>query len=305
MLKPNLLPRYQRRFKQWQRRSKARGLLVYRGPSTMPGLSKKTPVIGAVSFYCSNLKVGDEFQTWHFNAKVHPIEARRGHTSDACVCGEGANACPFVAAPGDTVGACYPAGRTLNGIWSSIQRGNYPELAELAAELRLPVEATLAVVGSVPDGVRLGAYGDPVAMPAAIAQHLTRSAQERQGFTHQWRQVSRSAWPRLVMASCELPEQVGQAAALGWRTYTAFPPELTRQEARRAIINASGKAARLILAGCPATYAEGIDCAGCPIQCNGVERGRPWHVINAAHGAAHIMRRYNALGYLERWRAYL
>ena len=304
-MKPNILPRYQRRFKQWVKRTGARGLLVYRGPSTMPELIAKTEVIGAVSFYSSNLKVGDEYQTWHFRADSHPVEARRYGQGDASICGEGKNACAFKAKPGQKVGPCYPTGRTLSGIWGSIGRGNYPQVEELAHEIGLPVSETLAVVGSTPAGVRLGAYGDPVAMPASIAHHLTRAAKERQGFTHQWRNVSRSEWPRMVMASCELPEQVSQAAALGWRTYTAYPPELTRQEARRAIVNAA-KGPRLIIAGCPGAAKDGlVDCAGCPIQCGGVELNKPWHVINAVHGQKHMIDRYNALGYLARWRAWL
>ena len=305
MLKPNQIPSAQRRLKQWLRNRKARGVNLYEGPSLMPGLEQGAPVRHLLSLNSDNTKLGGLAQTWHLRADMHPLQARRGGAGDKCICGD----CPFRARKGQLIGACYPNGVALNGIQKSYDRGNYPSAAEIADDLRvlgrrLKVPELLTVLGSLGNGVRLGAYGDPVCMPAHLAQALVKRSGVRQGFTHQWRAV-KDPWRRLLMASCELPEQVGQAAAQGWRTYTAYPPELTERQARQAIANAS--AGRLILAHCPASALKGyaVSCETCPIQCNGVERGRPWHVLNAVHGAPSVMSRYKGLGYLEQWRAWL
>jgi hypothetical protein len=197
-------------------------------------------------------------------------------------------------------------------MWSSYKRGNYPDVRAMAADImpgamadRVKLETTLNVLGTLPDGVRLGAYGDPAAMPVNIARQLVKMAGTRQGFTHQWRWLGGTPWPLLCMASCELPQQVAQAAALGWRCYVVYPEGLSEKEARRAISNASG---RHVLGHCPASEVKGylVSCATCPIQCDGARYGvKHFHVFNAAHGNPAAMARYRALGFDAMWRAYL
>lgn len=295
-MKPAALARHKRKARAWIYKYKPRGFLIHRGPSQMPGLTGDAPeVITLVSLYSENAKLGrDTYQTWHLIADEHPLEMRRGGCGDAGICGD----CVFRAKPGQKVGPCYPDGRGIVSLYRSNQAGNYPPIEALAKHLKLSVLDTLAVLGSLPASVRLGAYGDPVSMPYAIGEALTRYSEEHQGFCHQWKRMGATPWRRLLMASCELPGQLAQAAALGWRTYTAYPPELTERQARKAIANASG---RLVLAGCPATKEKGmlVNCETCPIQCNGGDA--KWHVINKVHGASSAMGRYNALGFGPRW----
>ena len=293
---PQKLKRYQRKARLWIFNHSPRGFLIYRGPSKMPGLTGDAPeVIALVSLYSENEKLGrNTFQTWHLIADAHPLEARRGGCGDAGICGD----CVFRAKPGQKVGACYPDGRGIVSLYRSYQAGNYPHISELAKHLKLSELDALAVLGSLSGSVRLGAYGDPVSMPYDIGEALTRHSPEHQGFCHQWQRMGETPWRGLLMASCELPGQLAQAAALGWRTYTAYPPELTERQARQAIANASG---RLVVAGCPATKEKGMlaNCETCPIQCNG--GSAKWHVINKAHGASSAMGRYNALGFAPLW----
>ena len=298
-MKLNHVPRNQRRVRQWIRARKGcRGFTIHKGRTLLP--YQKGKVINLLSLYSSNGKLGGELQTWHLSATMHPTEARRGGAGDGCICGT----CPFRAQPGDKLGACYPDGRGIASLWASVGRGNYPAIEELARDVRLSVPDTLRILGTFGGGVRLGAYGDPAAMPVAIGQALTGSANTRQGFTHAWRALGASPWRGLVMASCELPGHVRQAEAAGWRTYTVYPPELSEREARQAIANASG---RLVVAHCPASERKNyaVTCETCPIQCDGLREGSPWQVINAAHGNPAAMARYHALGHLEKWRAHL
>ena len=297
MIRPNLMPRYQRRARGFLRKSKARGLQIYKGPSTMPGLRSAPQVLGLVSFYTENLKLGNEYQTWHLRADEHPLNVRR-EKRDQAICGDCALKEP-----------CYVAGRTLNVLWRSVANGNYPSVEEFAQELRLPVVEALRVLGSMPAGVRFGAYGDPVSMPVGIAQALTHHAGTHQGYTHQWRRLPASPWSRLLMASCERPDQVPDAVRMGYRCYVVYPPELTRKEARRAIFNACKAAdmARPILAECPASERAGaqVDCVSCPIQCDGVKYGAPWQVVSAAHGGAAAMGKYRKMNFAHVWRSFL
>ena len=198
MLKPNHLPRYQRRARSWIRTSGARGLILYKGASHIPlAIARHSEVLAVLTFGSSNSKLGAEFQTWHLSASEHPTNARRYGSGDACVCGD----CPFRAKAKHKLGPCYPDGRGLASLWGSIQRGNYKPLGEFAKAVGLPVVEALQVLGTLAHGVRLGAYGEPVSMPLHLAQALAARAATRQGFTHQWRNLKGSGWRSLVMAS--------------------------------------------------------------------------------------------------------
>ena len=304
-IKPNKLPQYQRGARRFIRRASCRGFTLHEGPSHMPGPGNGQPTRTLLQL-TGNDKTGDLFQTWHLPADLHPVEARRYGSGDCGICGD----CIFRAKPDQKAGPCYVNGVAINGIYKSWVNGNYPLLDELAQSIGLDAPATLEVLGSLGNGVRLGAYGDPVAMPRHMARHLVSRAGVRQGFTHQWRRPEvKEGWPRLVMASCESPEQVARAHGGGWRTYTAYPETLTAKEARQAIINASAGqiSGRLIMAHCPASarldYRE--TCLTCPLQCNGAGARWPWHIINAVHGAPSVMGRYKSLGLEAKWRAWL
>ena len=300
-MKENHVPKYQRKARSWIRKTGAKGLILYKGPSQLPlALAQHSDVLAVLTFGATNSKLGNEFQTYHLNAEQHPTDARRYGSGDACICGD----CPFRAKATQKLGPCYPDGRGIASLWGSIERGNYRPAEELAEALGLSLLQTLSVVGSLANGVRLGAYGEPVSMPVRLAQGLTARARQRQGFTHQWKRLADSPWRMLTMASCETPEQPGIAAALGWRTYTVYPDNMTHKQARRALANASPG---VKLGHCPGSsvldYIE--TCETCPIQCDGARYGQALHVINQAHGNPAAMSRFRALGYDAKWKAWL
>lgn len=298
MLKPNLIPRYQRRARAWIRKTGARGVILCQGKTLIPKVSGE--VLSVLTFGSGNSKLGAEFQTYHLNASEHPTNARRYGSADACICGD----CPFRAKAAQKLGPCYVDGRGIASLWGSIARGNYPTLSEFAHAVKLPAHLALQVLGSLAHGVRLGAYGDPVSMPVEIAQALCTHAATRQGFTHQWRALVNSPWRMLTMASCETPEQPGKAAAAGWRTYTVYPKGFSHKQARQALTNASPA---IKWAHCPGSAVVGYleTCETCPIQCDGARYGQPLHVINQAHGNPAAMARYKALNYDSKWAAWL
>ncbi|MBM4438425.1 MAG: hypothetical protein FJ029_14630 [Actinobacteria bacterium] len=223
------------------------GYVFYRGPSLIDG----APVVGIVTLRSVNEKTGDMMQTWILRADVHPVEAQRTG-ADAAVCGD----CPHREA------ACYVVtGFGPAAVYRAFVAGSYPA-ADLADVLR-----------EHPKAVRLGAYGDPAAIPAAAwigtAQH------RRTGYTHRWRDPA-AAWLRpLAMASVDSAAELAQAEAAGWRAFLVVPagaPIPAHSPWRRRIVE------------CPAVT-HGAECRACRL-CDGARDGdrRP-HVAIRAHGA--------------------
>ena len=74
-----------------------------------------------------------------------------------------------------------------------------------------------------PRAIRLGAYGDPVAVPLAILSRLAAMAADAGGttlgYTHQWHLPRAAAYRGLLMASVDSPAERTRATAGGWRTF--------------------------------------------------------------------------------------
>jgi hypothetical protein len=90
---------------------------------------------------------------------------------------------------------------------SANRRGSYVNVADN--------EITALFAGR---GIRLGAYGDPAAVPARIWEAATARAAFWTGYTHQWR-ICDPIFARWCMASCETKVEREEARALGYRTF--------------------------------------------------------------------------------------
>ena len=79
-------------------------------------------------------------------------------------------------------------------------------------------EAIRAAVRWMP--VRLGAYGDPAALPIAVIANIARGTGHRvSGYTHGWR--GRPDLAPYCMASVHTEAEATEAHAMGWRTFRA------------------------------------------------------------------------------------
>lgn len=183
------------------RRRPRRGHVIYRGPSMLDG----APIVAIVTWRSENMKTGDVPQVWILREDIDPNTAR--HVGlDRSVCGD----CELrgsVVAGRNKGRECYvlpfQAPRT---IWGSYQRGRYKDAtrADLAA----------LFAGSF---VRLGAYGDPAAVPWSVWEQVTARAIGWTGYTHAWRMgFALQEW---CMASCETDEDEAAAKSLGYRTF--------------------------------------------------------------------------------------
>jgi len=125
-------------------------------------------------------------------------------------------------------------------------------------------------------GLRLGSYGDPMAVPFEVWQDLISALMPRSvvGYTHQWRSIpcgpitdlvdgmsarhmESAFWFRdNIMASCDSTRDVATADMLGWRKFLAVP---------------EGTEIPAGMVQCPATREQNpLTCDRCGI-CNGVQ----------------------------------
>lgn len=228
------------------------GVIVYRGPS-MLNQKPIVVVMTGLARASKNAKTGDMVQIFILADNFLPHLAVFGGQDEA-VCGD----CPHRYVNGS--GTCYvnplhgPA-----GVYRAVEKGTYKYLS--------PDQAATMLEGRY---VRLGAYGDPAAVPIAVWDALLVKASGWTGYTHQWRKSIASGLRRYCMASVETPRQARQANRKGWRTFRI------REDANDELLAGEMK--------CPASEEAGkwLTCEECG-SCSG---GAPPKVSVAiiAHG---------------------
>lgn len=236
--------------------------MFYAGPSLLDG----APIIGIITGLRStkglkseNPKTADLVQTWILRSDVAPHDALHSG-EDASICGE----CPLrpYLAKGTGKPLCYATcsgGRAaIVNLWRSYRMGNIPQVS--------PEEAAGVLAGRK---VRLGAYGDPAAIPFEVWETLLQGSGGSIGYTHQWRTCD-ARFAGLVMASVESVTLRDQAKHAGWRTFRVHEDDRKR----------SGEAV------CPGSKEAGkkLTCSEC-MACNGTQDGRRGDIVIVAHGA--------------------
>jgi hypothetical protein len=225
--------------------------VVYRGPSLLTG----DPILVAVSGLAHpsmNPKTGPMLQAWILRSDMKPNDAVRVGADDA-ICG----ACPLRSPDGHTLGrACYVT------VWQSPLN----VYRSLALYRDIEPRALSSEIGD--RAIRLGAYGDPAAVPTHVWRDLLVDARRWTGYTHQWRSCDQSL-SQFLMASVDTPQEAREAQAMGWRTFRVRTP-----------VQAVAKNEAI----CPAST-EGGHATTCE-QC-GLCRGRATvakNVVIVAHG---------------------
>jgi hypothetical protein len=236
--------------------AKANGAILYRGPSMLDG-SPILVVATGLAHKSLNPKTGDMVQTYIIADGIRPLDASKSG-ADAAVCGD----CKHRAA---NLGSCYV---TLvhgpNAVWNGLRRDIYPTVAL----------AGLPALGA-DRYVRLGTYGDPMAVPVKIWRALLKRSLGHTGYSHQWgnqslRPAQRAGIMALVMASVDTPAESIAARAAGYRYFRV------RQAGDALMSN------EII---CPASAEGGHrrTCQTCN-ACNGNERNTRASIAIHVHG---------------------
>ena len=241
------------RQQQQRQQQKARGTILYEGPSLLDG----APIVAIATHESANDKTGDMVQTWILRQDVTPLAAVKSG-ADVSVCGQCPHRGPraFFGHPRRT---CYVnVGQAPQGVWKAWVRGVYRH-------------------GPLPawKPVRVGSYGDPAAVPFEVWEPLlSPDAPRRTGYTHQWRAADERL-RSLVMASCDSPSEAIDAARAGWRTFLV----------RAADYVESLDPAPIRSLEC-LSESKGLECAACA-ACDGADaRSTRAHIWNRAHGTA-------------------
>lgn len=227
-------------------------LIVYEGASALDG----KPVVAVLTQGSANRKTGAMAQLWILRADVEPhVAVKTGE--DVSVCGDCVHR--GVNGKGRT---CYVLTHNAPlSIYRAYRRGSY-------------AQATPETLRAATEGarVRLGAYGDPLALPLDVLEEVIKHAAGYTGYSHQWRGRKGDARAaRLVMASVETSEQALEATAAGYRYFRArdVGEEVPGNEI-----------------DCPSE--RGIQCADCGL-CAGTKRAAARSVSIELHGGTAVM----------------
>jgi len=229
--------------------------VIYEGPSLIDG----KPIVAIAQIKSNNRKTGNLVQTWILNAAVDPITASRTG-QDESICGT----CPHKGTPSNKDSG-WAKDRTCyvnllfapNGIYKAYKKGVYP-VAQGHEAIR--------AIGLL-RGVRLGSYGDPMAVPEWVWRSLTSGAEFVTAYTH-----GNNAMPDMIMTSADNEAQAYDAWDKGERTFRVV-----------SHVDALIKGKEIL---CPASEEAGArtQCAACKL-CGG-NSIKAKSVAIVAHGAS-------------------
>lgn len=218
-------------------------VLLYRGMSLLDP-SSEIVVLGTKN--SSNRKTGPMLQTWILRADIDPVRAvTRG--TDTAICGT----CPH-RGDGHKNRSCY------------VSVGQGPRQAWLGAKSSALNDPAAYAAGEY---VRLGAYGDPAAVPFEFWQTLLSKARGWAGYTHQWHTCD-TRFAQYCMASVESEQESRDAHLRGWRTYLAA----THDAANHTL--------------CPSH--KGVQCIDCG-YCSGQAGRGSGNIYIIAHGSRAVV----------------
>ena len=225
------------------------GAVVYHGPSMING-APIVAVLTGLERPSANPKTGDMLQLWIMSAAALPLDASQTG-EDAAVCGGCKHRPKFG-------GTCYVSlFQGPRAVWTVWNNGDYLDTA--------PDDIAQLVKDRL---VRLGAYGDPAAVPEDIIRKLADAAKGHTGYTHQWAAPSFRWLQDICQASVDSLPEYHKAVSQGWATFRVRPVGETVPQANEF--------------NCPASEEGGkrTNCADC-LACNGTGK----HIVITAHGA--------------------
>jgi hypothetical protein len=178
---------------------KPAGIILYKGASALDQ-SREIVVIATLS--SKNRKTANMVQVWILSADTHPVRLSADKLDDL-ICGN----CHHRQSLG---GACYVnIGQAPAAVFKAYQRGLYPVYDASKHDALFKGRK-----------IRLGAYGDPAAMPFEIAQHFVSLADGHTGYTHQQHHAGfDKRFLSLCMVSADTPKQAAAAHAIGAKTF--------------------------------------------------------------------------------------
>lgn len=256
--------------------------IVWRGASQLTG----EPILVLLVHASGNGKTGAMSQAYILRADMTPHDAMKMGATSA-ICGD----CPW------QQNGCYAErSKGLIAIGSRASQDR-PNVGAPYVDVSLDVAAE-SLSGRM---LRLGAYGDPAAVPTKVWAQLCARATGWTGYTHQWRKCD----PELrhyCMASCETPNDTSKAQASGWRTFRVRAVSTLRVVTPNGAVILTGDIEPLMEKEivCPASAERDlVTCSECGLCAGTSKRGRNVAIINHSLQALAVRRRLGDLRVLQ------
>lgn len=227
--------------------------MFYDGPSQIDG----SPILGIAILRSKNEKTGNMVQTFIIRADMAPMSAV-GSGDDYGICGDCRHRGDRKRGKKRT---CYvDISKSVSQVFAAWCRGSYPLIS--------PADGARYLAGRI---VRIGAYGDPYAIPLQAWLDLIGEADGHTGYSHQWRIPDAAPYSAILMASADSLADHADAVASGWRTFRVRSEDQPLQD--REIV-------------CPASPEGGNrrQCINCK-ACDGADRPGKVSVAIVVHGA--------------------
>ena len=228
-------------------------MVLYEGPSMIDG----APIVAIATGIESpsrNRKTGPVVQVWILRQDISPVDAVKTG-DDASVCGDCMHR-------HHTGGACYVVpGHAPQATWKAYRAGRYARAT--------PGEVAVILARRV---VRLGAYGDPGALPGNVIEPIAETAAEVLAYSHAWRQ--RPDLAAVAMASVDSIAERLEAKAQGWRTF-------------RVTEGGKGSGESVCPSADESKATRQVTCKECR-ACNGNARGYSGDIVIQVHGSRSV-----------------
>lgn len=229
-------------------------LVLYKGISL---LDNETPIMVVMSGFTkdsSNTKTGPLVQLYIL--PVHETPKDIYFSGSSAVCGD----CKYNGNNG-----CYVRWSNLGSVWKSAKN-----------QAVIPMSLSKEFLRGL--RVRVGAAGDPAAVPASVWSELLSTCENFTGYTHQWNKEEYQDLQDLFMASADNARENEKAHALGWSTFFVTDSE---EQAKKEGTRCLASAGKTDSHGLPTT------CASCML-CNGKSRKQKT-ITEVLHGASNTV----------------
>ena len=190
------------------------GYVIWEGASLLDG----QPIALIATIKSSNDKTGNMVQTYIIGQDKSPIEmSRTGEDFSICgSCVHRGTANPDKEKGGADDRSCYVMLLMVQSVWNAYQRGSYVRLCDnpdVGARNKAIVMLFIDLL------IRLGAYGDPSAVPSWVWDLMLTRSKGRTGYTHQFGVKGADVRPDLCMISADTEAEARVQWGLGNRTF--------------------------------------------------------------------------------------
>lgn len=241
--------------------------VIYNGPSLLDG----QPIIVVAIVSSANSKTGNMIQTHILRADINPLESSKTGL-DASICGDCIHRGQTTLDPLKKTAvnrSCYVnLGQGPNVVYKAFKRGLYPTVQNMDE---------ITAIGHN-RAVRLGTYGDPAAVPAAVWDALLKSTRTHTGYTHQHNANKPTDYSRM-MYSADNANDAKQAHSKGYRTFRVIPVQQWQDNGIKALL------ANEIL--CPASKEndKGLSCIECKLCTGSQSKAKSIAIVSHGIGA--------------------